>query len=102
MYKIGTAAFEAQENLQKTHLEWEHLKEHDAQVAKAEREQVQSQIDAVIEQLSDINKYAREEYEEANLSDNEREMRIHLEYGNRVWGVVRSLRQQEPQQEGRR
>jgi len=46
----------------------------------------------VIEILSDLNKYSCEEYEEASLSDNEREMRIHLEYGNRTWGIIRSLR----------
>jgi hypothetical protein len=45
-----------------------------------------------IEQLGDLNKYACFEYEEASLSDNEREMMIHLEYGNRVWGIIRSLR----------
>jgi hypothetical protein len=73
----------------------EFNKKHDAQVAKAAREQAQQSIDAAIEQLSDINKYACEEYEEANLSDNEREMRIHLEYGNRVWEVVRFLRSQQ-------
>jgi hypothetical protein len=84
------------------HRIWQHCPVA-AQVAKAERERAQQRIDAAIEQLSDINKYAREEYEEANLSDNEREMRIHLEYGNRVWGVVRFLRAQpEPQQEERR
>ena len=66
-----------------------------AEAAKAAREQAQQSIDAAIEQLSDINKYACEEYEEANLSDNEREMRIHLEYGNRVWEVVRFLRSQQ-------
>ena len=66
------------------------LREHDAQVAKAAREQA-------IEQLSDLNKYSCEEYEEANLSDNEREMRIHLEYGNRTWGIIRSLRAQQEQ-----
>ena len=81
------------------HRIWQHCPVA-AQVTKAERERAQQRIDAAIEQLSDINKYAREEYEEANLSDNEREMRIHLEYGNRVWGVVRFLRAQpEPQQE---
>jgi hypothetical protein len=42
--------------------------------------------------LSDLNKYSCEEYEEASLSDNEKEMRIHLEYGNRLWGIIRSLR----------
>ena len=46
----------------------------------------------VIEILGDLNKYSCEEYEEASLSDNEREMRIHLEYGNRTWGIIRSLR----------
>ena len=46
----------------------------------------------VLEQLSDLNRYACQEYDEASCSDNEREMRIHLEYGNRTWGIIRSLR----------
>jgi len=58
--------------------------------AKAERERI-------LEQLGDLNYYACIEYAEANLSDNEREMRIHLEYGNRTWEIIRSLRQQEEQ-----
>jgi hypothetical protein len=53
---------------------------------------------AAIEMLSDLNKYSCEEYEEASLSDNEKEMRIHLEYGNRLWGVIRSLRTAQEQQ----
>ena len=32
MYKIGTSAFEAQENWQGTHLEWKQLKEHDSKI----------------------------------------------------------------------
>ena len=53
---------------------------------------------AAIEMLSDLNKYSCEEYEEASLSDNEKEMRIHLEYGNRLWGIIRSLRTAQEQQ----
>lgn len=52
----------------------------------------QKERENVIEILCDLNKYSCFEYEEANLSDNEREMRIHLEYGNRLWGIIRSLR----------
>ena len=61
------------------------MMEHDAAIAAQAREDA-------IEQLGDLNKYACFEYEEASLSDNEREMMIHLEYGNRVWGIIRSLR----------
>ena len=49
----------------------------------------------IIEQLSDLNRYSCQEYDEANLSDNEREMGIHLEYGNRLWGILQSLRTKE-------
>ena len=55
-------------------------------------QQIKDEHEKVIEILSDLNKYSCEEYEEASLSDNEREMRIHLEYGNRTWGIIRSLR----------
>jgi hypothetical protein len=61
--------------------------EHDAQVAKAEREQV-------LETLEDLRKWSNGEYNEAYLSDNEREMRIHNDYGCKIWGVMESLRTQ--------
>ena len=54
-------------------------------------------LENIIEQLSDLNHYSCEEYEEASLSDNEREMRIHLEYENRLWGIIKSLRITEAQ-----
>jgi len=46
----------------------------------------------VLEQLDDLRKYANGEYQEAECSDNEREMRIHLEYENRIWGIMKELR----------
>ena len=46
----------------------------------------------VLEQLDELRRYANGEYKEADCSDNEREMRIHLEYENRVWGIMRELR----------
>jgi hypothetical protein len=61
------------------------IKQHDAAIRN-------TALENIIEQLSDLNHYSREEYKEASLSDNEREMRIHLEYGNRLWGIIRSLR----------
>jgi hypothetical protein len=49
----------------------------------------------VLEQLDDLRKYANGEYQEAECSDNEREMRIHLEYENRIWGIMKELRKGE-------
>lgn len=46
----------------------------------------------VLELLDALRKHANAEYKEAELSDNEREMRIHLEYENRIWGIMKSLR----------
>lgn len=46
----------------------------------------------VLELLDDLRKYAKGEYTEADISGNEREMRTHLEYENRIWGVMKSLR----------
>ena len=69
-----------QENIEKA-------KAHDAQVAKAERERV-------LETLEDLRKWSNGEYNEAYLSDNEREMRIHNDYGCKIWGVMESLRTQ--------
>ena len=39
--------------------------------------------------LTDLIKYAIAEFEEARLSDNEREMRIHLEYTNKIADIIR-------------
>jgi hypothetical protein len=44
---------------------------------------------AILESLEDLRKYANGEYNEADASDNEREMRIHLEYENRIWGILK-------------
>lgn len=43
----------------------------------------------VLEELEALRQYANGEYKEADLSDNEREMQIHLEYENRIWGIMR-------------
>jgi len=52
-YKIGIAAFKAQENLQGTHLEWMELKEHDAvvkthmlEILDLECQEIQSRIES--------------------------------------------------------
>lgn len=68
------------------------INEHDAAIARKAREDV-------AELLDDVRKYANGEYKEADLSDNEREMRIHLEYENRIWGIMKSLRSTTPQSE---
>ncbi len=71
---------------------------HNAQVAKAAREKM-------LETLEGLRKWSNGEYNEAYLSDNEREMRIHNDYGCKIWEVMGSLRtQQEAEQpkEGRR
>lgn len=49
--------------------------------------------DKMLESLEELRKYANGEYKEADLSDNEREMRIHLEYENRIWGIMRLFTQ---------
>ena len=67
--------------------------QHDAAIVAQARNRT---LDEIIETLSDLNRYSCQEYEEASLSDNEREMRIHLEYGNRLWGIIRSLRTEAP------
>lgn len=51
----------------------------------------QFEVNDVMEILEDLRKYANSEYQEAECSDNEREMRIHLEYENRIWGIMKSL-----------
>lgn len=67
---------------------------------KATREQaVRKAREDVAELLDDVRKYANGEYKEADLSDNEREMRIHLEYENRIWGIMQSLRHTTPDSE---
>jgi hypothetical protein len=70
----------------------EYTIEQIAEIDNRIRKERKAEREKVIEILSDLNKYSCEEYEEASLSDNEREMRIHLEYGNRTWGIIRSLR----------
>jgi len=52
----------------------------------------QSERDKVLELLEDLRKYANGEYKEADLSDNEHDLRIHLEYENRIWGIMKELR----------
>jgi len=52
---------------------------------KTEREKV-------LELLDDLRRYANGEYKEADLSDNEHDLRIHLEYENRIWGIMQELR----------
>ena len=52
----------------------------------------QSERDTVLELLEDLRKYANGEYKEADLSDNEHDLRIHLEYENRIWGIMKELR----------
>ena len=44
---------------------------------------------AILESLNDLRRYANGEYNEADASDNEREMRIHLEYENRIWEILK-------------
>jgi hypothetical protein len=47
----------------------------------------QAEREKVLELLNDLRKYANGEYKEADLSDNEHDMRIHLEYGNRIMEI---------------
>jgi hypothetical protein len=47
----------------------------------------------VLDLLDDLRKYTSGEYKEAELSDNEHDMRIHLEYENRIWEIMIELRQ---------
>jgi hypothetical protein len=54
----------------------------------------QSERDKVLELLDGLRKYANGEYKEADLSDNEHDLRIHLEYENRIWGIMKGLQQQ--------
>ena len=59
----------------------------------------QAEREKVLEQLNDFRRYANGEYKEADLSDNEHDLRIHLEYENRIWGIMKDLRQQGKQEE---
>jgi nucleoside 2-deoxyribosyltransferase len=52
----------------------------------------QSEREKVLEQLNDLRRYANGEYKEADLSDNEHDLRTHLEYENRIWGIMQELR----------
>ena len=47
----------------------------------------------MLELLDDLRKYANGEYKEADLSDNEHDLRIHLEYENRIWSIMKELQQ---------
>jgi len=78
-------------------LEWAHIpdypltiEQHDAAIRQDATLAAYEHITAL---LDDLRKYANGEYNEAALSDNEREMRIHLEYENRIWGIMKQLRQ---------
>ena len=62
-------------------------------VIKTRSHPYQSERDKVLELLEDLRKYANGEYKEADLSDNEHDLRIHLEYENRIWGIMKELRQ---------
>jgi hypothetical protein len=64
----------------------EARKKHEMVIRKDEREKV-------LDLLDDLRKYANGEYNEAELSDNEHDLRIHLEYENRIWGIMKELRQ---------
>lgn len=59
-------------------------------------EEIRKARDNIIEVLDELRTYAKGEYQESSLSDNEREMRIHLEYENRIWGIMKSLRGEGP------
>ena len=61
-------------------------------VIKTRSNSYQSGRDKVLELLEDLRKYANREYKEADLSDNEHDLRIHLEYENRIWGIMKELR----------
>ena len=49
----------------------------------------------VLELLNDLRHYANGEYKEADVSDDEDKMRIHLEYENRIWDIMKKIRQQQ-------
>jgi hypothetical protein len=66
--------------------------EEDYQQRCASHSDFQSERDKVLELLNDLRKYANGEYKEADLSDNEHDLRIHLEYENRIWGIMKELR----------
>jgi hypothetical protein len=53
-----------------------------------------SDREKVLELLKGLRRYSSGEYIEAELSDNEHDMRIHLEYENRIWEIMIELRQQ--------
>jgi hypothetical protein len=64
-----------------------------AYVGCASHSDFQSEREKVLELLDDLRRYANGEYKEADLSDNEHDLRIHLEYENRIWGIMKELRQ---------
>jgi len=65
---------------------------HSSVHQQSEQEIRKDERDKVLELLDDLRRYANGEYKEADLSDNEHEMRIHLEYENRIWGIMQELR----------
>ena len=58
----------------------------------------QAEWEKVLELLNVLRRYANGEYKEAELSDNEHDMRIHLEYENRIWEIMIELRQSKEEQ----
>ena len=56
------------------------------------REKANAEREKMLERLEGFRKYSNGEYNEAYLSDNEREMRIHNDYGCKIWGIMGSLR----------
>lgn len=52
----------------------------------------QAEREKILELLNNLRRYANGEYKEADLSDNEHDLRIHLEYENRIWGIMQELR----------
>jgi len=53
----------------------------------------QSERKKVLELLKCLRKYAYGEYKEAELSDNEHDLRIHHEYESRIWEIMIELQQ---------
>lgn len=85
---IGHSSAPEQNPLAKENLTVGMVTAYEAGYEQAKREE----RERVLEQLNDLRRYSSDEYEEAYLSDNEREMRIHVEYGNRIWGIMKTLR----------
>jgi hypothetical protein len=75
-----------------------NIRLHTKKKGCASHSDFRSERDKVLELLNDLRRYANGEYKEADLSDNEHDLRIHLEYGNRIWGIMKELRQQAGEQ----